>query len=184
MNERSRRRTAPTPASPRANDARPLGILVPTDFSGVSAEALECAHDLARGGSADIDLLHVRNTPDAPAAMQRESFFADSAAGIEMERSLSIARAKHVRVRGRIESGDSLTNVLKLASSGAYDFIVMGVHGRAQPPMILDERFAQQVADRSGLPVVVVRTPRGPSATSESAGAVQAPWSSHRAVAT
>lgn len=113
-------------------------ILVPSDFTQQSAEALRYALELARSLDAEIDLLHVVPAPsrviaavDAylgrPLPHVREEVLA--AARVRLARFLGTMNRRGVTVHARVTSGDPAAMICEHAVEGPDDLIVMGTHG-------------------------------------------------------
>lgn len=104
-------------------------ILVPVDFTPDSDAALDYALLMADACGAEVEVLHVW-TPNAPAAAESR-IFADTPAGLAMERRLSAAESDHpARVCGRLEFGDEPSQViLSILERERFDLVVMGLDG-------------------------------------------------------
>src|SRR5262245_32992994 len=111
-------------------------ILVPTDFSVHSAEAVQYACDLSRRYAARMTLMHVFEPMVYPIP---DGVFMESA---EVEQLLASLEEdlEVVQREARSAGGHEVTTVLgrgvasfeivKLAREGNFDVIVMGTHGR------------------------------------------------------
>jgi quercetin dioxygenase-like cupin family protein len=66
-------------------------------------------------------------------------------------------------VEHRLAEGDPAEEVLRLASALRCDLIVMGTHGRTGLGRILTGSVAEAVLRKADCPVMVVRTPLGPT---------------------
>lgn len=145
-------------------------ILVPTDFSGPSDAALDCARRLAAGFGASMHLLHVlaevsdsdselfvREPPDA--------------------RSLRLMDARD-RLKHRITDDDRLTLhattevifgspaqiVVDYAADNHFDLIAMGTHGRTGMAHLLVGSVAERVVRTAGCPVFTTQQAWDPAA--------------------
>jgi nucleotide-binding universal stress UspA family protein len=140
-------------------------ILVPTDFSEHSRQALERALELAERMGATIDLLHVWDTPG-----HLEPFAADmlpEPPGANLE-TLGLAQAgrllhawseqyasRSVPLHVHLARGPAADTILLFASNG-YDLLVMGTHGRTGLARLMMGSVAQKVARRAPCPVMTV----------------------------
>ena len=144
-------------------------ILVPTDLSACSARALEKAQAFAVAFSATLDLLYVWSAPPliAPEALI-------TGLGIDEQPLLDWMRSGTRELLGKFESearstgvtinasfcepGDPAAAIVELASSGGYDLLVMGTHGRSGIRHALLGSVAEKVVRRAPCPVLTVRS--------------------------
>jgi len=134
-------------------------ILVPTDLSPTSEGALDYAWLLARRVGGAIDLLHVR---DLPACATKEvdvrSFFADSIRSVAMKRALSARQhVGGVEIRGHLEIGDPCETIVRVATTGVFDLVVMGQGGPTSRAGSVSSSIARRVALAVHCPVIKVR---------------------------
>lgn len=144
-------------------------ILVPVDFSPCSRAALDYAVFLSERIGATIDVLHVWEPPQHAAPEMfvlwhqdshlTLSEFAESEAAQEMDRFLSSVERKMLRARGRLEVGEPVSTILRCATDGEYDLIVMGTHGRTGLAHLISGSVAERVVRRAPCPVTTVRLP-------------------------
>jgi nucleotide-binding universal stress UspA family protein len=137
----------------------PKRIVVPFDFSGLSAAAWRQAVALARRFDAALEVVHIQDWPISaelaplpPPALTPEG-----------KREL-IARIQETVGRGSkitIGTGDAVTGILRLARSRRADLIVMGTHGRTGLKRALMGSVAEAVVRRSQVPVLAVRSGSG-----------------------
>jgi universal stress protein A len=142
-------------------------ILVPVDFSACSRAALDWAAQLAAKFEATIDVLHTWDTPPyvgpeviihvAGETQQTLAQLGRQHAEKEMQHFLKSVEQPGV-VRGRIEIGDPVDTIVRLAGEG-YDLIVMGTHGRGGITHILLGSVAEKVVRRAPCPVMTIRVP-------------------------
>jgi nucleotide-binding universal stress UspA family protein len=140
-------------------------ILVPTDFSEHSRQALERALALAERMGASVDLLHVWEPPrhlepfaadllpEPPGATQETLGLAQ--AGRLLHDWLERYRSSSVPLHVHLERGPSADTILRFASGG-YDLVVMGTHGRTGLARLMMGSVAQKVATRASCPVMTV----------------------------
>lgn len=146
-------------------------ILVPVDFSQISAHALETAHMLAeRCGPSDLVAMYA-NWFEAPPyftsgrleELQKE--FRDSLAFAEqslrsfVESTLGTSQGVHVRAMEALPAD----GIRQLAALKQADLIVMGTHGRTGFNRWMLGSVAERVLRESPAPVLTVRSaPREP----------------------
>src|SRR5438046_1807317 len=112
-------------------------ILVPTDFSPATDEAVGAAIDLAKLTGASIDLCHVfaSLTMLVPPPMEMVSFMpAATEVMSRIDESLGRLRARveaaGITVTTATLSGTPATEILRQVGESGADLIVMGTHGR------------------------------------------------------
>lgn len=142
-------------------------ILVPTDFSACSSEALRWAQVVGAKFDSQIDALHVWEPPRyviPEIAIQmpgepRQSLldFAKAEASKEMEVFVLAGSDRGRRVQARLESGDPTDTIIQLAESDQYDLIIMGTHGRTGISHLLLGSVAEKVVRRAPCPVMTIR---------------------------
>jgi nucleotide-binding universal stress UspA family protein len=153
-------------------------ILVPVDFGPPSRAALEQAAYLARRLGARIDVLHVWQplpptwTPIGPPLVLDDPLpmFERSKAGQAMKELLSQLEWEFgLDCRGRLESGNPSSCILRVAEEEGYDLIVMGTHGRTGMSHLLLGSISSTVVRKAPCPVLTVRAPRKGTAAIKSA---------------
>lgn len=137
-------------------------VVVPTDFSEGSQQALERALRLPLGPRSKVTLMHVI-PDDIPGVLRKEAINEAERSlekqlarvhGLAMERGLSPKQF----VTDVVE-GDGVEQILKRAHTVEADVICMGRHGRASS--LLDLHIgstAKSVVKRGDVPVLIVRT--------------------------
>jgi universal stress protein A len=138
-------------------------ILVPTDFSDPSAEALATAMTLAKGAGATVDLVHV--AVEASFAMPPPIDVATVPIDMAkvMERVTDGLRAEEQRVRDAglgVETamlvGRPDAEIVARATATHADLIVMGTHGRSGLAHALLGSVAERVVQHAQCPVLIV----------------------------
>ena len=138
-------------------------ILVPTDFSDPSAEALATAMALAKGAGATVDLVHdaVEASFALPPPIDVATVPIDMAK--VMERVTDGLRAEEKRVKeaglqcetamlvGRPDS-----EIVARATATHAELIVMGTHGRSGLAHALLGSVAERVVQHAQCPVLIV----------------------------
>ncbi len=142
-------------------------ILVPTDFSEHSRNALRYAAAFANRFGAEIYLLHVFQDlsifqPDAvtagpPAAAPLEEMLA--AARAALERSLQESNVKGLPVHPEVCEGSPFEEIVTFAKEKDIDLIVMGTHGRGWLAHVLLGSVTEKVVRKAPCPVLTVRHP-------------------------
>jgi nucleotide-binding universal stress UspA family protein len=139
-------------------------ILVPTDFSAHSDEAIRVACDLAQRYGATISVLHVYepvaytlpegyllHTPD-----QLTLLFAEWARRLDQAKTLARQwGAPHVD--SQQVDGIPYEEIAESARTGGYDLIVMGTHGRRGLDRLVMGSVAEKVLRHASCPVMCVR---------------------------
>ncbi len=146
-------------------------MLVPTDFSDCSQEAMGYAVSLAQAFQATVFLLHVMEPPAygldftltppdvAPDVRQRL---------VErMEQWVDRMKNLGIEVEGHLVGGVPFVEIIKAAKRHEADLIVMGTHGRTGLAHLWLGSTAEQVIQRSHCPVVTVKAARQPSLSLE-----------------
>lgn len=143
-------------------------ILMPTDFSACSDNALEHALLLRDRFAAALELLHVWEVPQG-VGVESMPFIAMQGGDrmslmdyvrAEAEKSLNEKveelKRRHVAVTSRLLPGNPAHVILE-ASEG-FDLIVLGTHGRGAVMHFLVGSVAERVVRRSRIPVLTVRS--------------------------
>ena len=138
-------------------------ILVPTDFSDPSAEALGTAIALAQPAGAVVDLVHVAVEASfaLPPPVDVASVPVD--VGMMMERAAEILAVEEKRVIAaglRCETamlvGRPDVEIVARAAATDAELIVMGTHGRSGLVHALLGSVAERVVQHSPWPVLIV----------------------------
>jgi len=128
-------------------------ILVATDFSLCSLNALGHGEELARRLGAELILLHVRAVPVAGAEKADD---AHAAAEAEITRSVDDLRKHGLRVRALRRTGAADEEILGAAESERASLVVMGTHGRKGVARVLLGSVAERVLRSVPCPVLTV----------------------------
>ena len=140
-------------------------ILVPTDFSVTSDDAVSYAAAVAGRFDATVHLIHVLHDPLAAqgawefyipeAAESRERRHKDA-----KDRLWQIAApyvSAGVRVTTEVRFGSPAEEVVAAAAAYGSDLVVMGTHGRSGLPHLLLGSIAERVIRTAPCPVLAVR---------------------------
>jgi nucleotide-binding universal stress UspA family protein len=147
-------------------------ILHPTDFSAQSGYALRLACSLARDYGAHLIVLHVADEPPIASAEgimipPPGDYLAEARADLQ-QHELPDAQ---VHAERRLERGEPVTEILRVADEVRADLIVMGTHGRTGLERLLMGSVAEQVVRQASCPVLTLKTPV-PEAVTAGAGEV------------
>ena len=134
-------------------------ILHPTDFSPLSEHAFHVACSLARDHGGKVIVLHVAEPPvvlggvmtPPPPQGNRETL-------VEQLRKVQSADGK-ITVEHRLETGDPVAEILRVAIETKCDLIVMGTHGRTGLAHLLMGSVAERVVRNALCPVLILKTP-------------------------
>ncbi len=138
-------------------------LLVPTDFSKGSDQAIATAIRFAKLMEASLQLVHV-NVMAAyvlPPPVELVSFIpynAEVLAYIEqrLAQQAESIRTEGVRVETATLAGNPHEEIIKRAESCGAELIVMGTHGRTGLSHALLGSVAERVVQKAGCPVLVV----------------------------
>lgn len=133
-------------------------ILVPTDGSRGTEDAVRHALDIAEKYNAEIHVLYVVDSSTSYLGeglaldMIRE---AQQLGEISTERIVKEAREKGIKANKEIATGNPAGEILERSKD--MDLIVMGTHGRHGIGRVLLGSVAERVVRRSEIPVLTVR---------------------------
>ena len=140
-------------------------ILVPTDFSELSAVALEYAEALAKRWGASLHVLHVIEdrfllgatsseiyVPDVPAL--RAALVTDAESQLATFVPDGVRNA--VRVTTEVRVGSAAAVISEVADTTACELVVMGTHGRTGIAHLLLGSVAEKVVRTAPCPVLTV----------------------------
>jgi nucleotide-binding universal stress UspA family protein len=142
-------------------------ILVPTDFSECARAAMNVALELARKLGGAVTLLHVYEIPvyplfDGGSVITPPSVAAEIVSGVDdsLRRLRREAESSfEVPVELRSVEGVAHQQIVRAASEGDYDLVVMGTHGRTGLSHLVAGSVAEKVVRTSARPVLTVRHP-------------------------
>jgi nucleotide-binding universal stress UspA family protein len=139
-------------------------ILVAIDFSPNSDEALAVALDMAGRYDASVTLVHSYQVIDLAfpggssvyAGVNLEGVMDELAKELEKRKQSAVAKGAS-RIDVVLLSGYPPGQISDLASSGGFDLIVMGTHGRTGITRMLTGSVAERVVRTAPCPVLTVR---------------------------
>lgn len=127
----------------------PRDVLIPTDGSPLSKDALE--HAIATFPDGDLTLVYVidpRYTAPDDDELKPERRFTDA---------LDVAERHGIEVETEIRVGHPSREIVAYSEENAIDDIVMGSHGREGASRVLLGSVAERVLRRAPVPVTIVR---------------------------
>jgi len=133
-------------------------ILHPTDFSPLSENAFHLAYSLARDHGGRVIVLHVAELPVIASGVAITSPGGDREALAKRLCQFQAPDAK-VPIEHRLEKGNPVAEILRVAQESQCDLIVMGTHGRTGLAHLLMGSVAEPVVRKATCPVLVVKTP-------------------------
>lgn len=144
-------------------------ILVPTDFSPHSAEAIRVAASLSRTFAAPLTVMTVYQpavvpmVPDGvmfPVPVDMEAEVAQMKAKLhELELEATAAGADASAVSSELRQGAPFDEIIANAKEGAFDLIVMGTHGHTGLKHVLLGSVTEKVVREAPCAVLTVRLP-------------------------
>lgn len=145
-------------------DGRPFTrILVPTDFSAPSDDALDLARVLQLRFGASIHLLHVLDEEQTVGPLGAEVFVTEAPevraarlrdARERLSHRVSAADRASGRVRSEVLFGPVAGTIVHHADDNGFDLIVMGTHGRTGLAHLLIGSVAERVIRSAACPVL------------------------------
>jgi len=144
----------------------PKSILVPTDFSEFSDNALEKACDIARQYKAKIYLLHVIGVVqtcavdycfDEQTIGELERKAVESSEEMMRKQIGKVAGSRDVEIISRVAKGTPYEEILKEQQSRNIDLIVIASHGRTGIVGHLMGSVAEKVARGAECPVFLIK---------------------------
>lgn len=148
-------------------DAVPKKILVPTDFSHCSDQALRYAHRLATALGGELAMLHVTELTaglepqmtirpdDLRSEVTVEQFAVETAKRRMLDQIGRILGSVAVQCETRL--GKPAATIAEAAETLGADMIIMGTHGRTGLEHFLLGSVAERVVRTSSVPVLTVR---------------------------
>jgi len=136
-------------------------ILVATDFSDGSQQALEYALRIAEKFDSELTLVHVWEAPSYAYATDLYlpvdvMASLEGAAVAQLEQATTELKARFPGAKSRLHTGSPWQEVLGAATEVKADLIVMGTHGRRGLERALLGSVAERVVRMSRVPVLTV----------------------------
>jgi nucleotide-binding universal stress UspA family protein len=133
-------------------------ILVPTDFSQSSQQAVEMASLIARGQQAKLVFVHVLDLPvtysESPLVY---TFAAEEVAAAERDLAEIVPSEPGIACERKLLKGETASSILDAAEEVHADLIVVGTHGRTGALHILLGSVAEKVLRHARCPVMAVK---------------------------
>lgn len=145
-------------------------ILVPTDFSATSDEALAYAKTLAGRFGASLHLVHAFEDPFTSAAFAAEMYATlplslrdEMLRDVERRLAERLPADQKVLFNGTTEAvtGTPAKTILDYSATLGADLIVMGTHGRSGMAHLLLGSVAERVVRLAAAPVLTIRQAAG-----------------------
>jgi nucleotide-binding universal stress UspA family protein len=140
-------------------------ILVPTDFSEYSRQALSYAEMLAKTFDAKIVLIHVIDTVSyvVSESVQWTDVYARLEGIIQpmLEGLIREAEKRGVAAESKLTQGVPYDQIIKTAENVNADLVVMATHGRTGVRHVLLGSVAERVVRLAPCPVLTVRSRGG-----------------------
>ena len=142
-------------------------ILVPTDLSKHSTNALNYAVAFAEKFGAELHLLHVVQDlsmllPDPVIAGPPVMPPVDQLTGAvraALDRTIAEHHLGHLTVQAHVREGTPFYEIVRFAAEKDIDLIVMGTHGRSGLAHVLLGSVTEKVVRKAPCPVLTVRHP-------------------------
>lgn len=160
------------------NDARDFKqILVGTDFSECSWQALAVAATLARAAAARLVVAYASPSTWTLPENLNVQLMGESANLLQILESESRKRLAAFVARARLEGiavdaevlllGSPAHSLLQHAEREGFDLVVLGTHGRSAPARLMLGSIAETVVHHAPVPVLTVRGGAAPSDSEE-----------------
>ncbi|TAJ98257.1 MAG: universal stress protein [Candidatus Manganitrophaceae bacterium] len=141
-----------------------MTILVPTDFSELSNEAVDYAFSMAKRVGAKMVFIHTLEWPDHPDEMTPMS---DEGYAFMKDRSNALlhdlveqAEKEGLEASAELADGVPFVEIIQAARKNKADLIVMGTHGRTGLSHLMMGSQAERVVRQSPCPVLTVKSPQ------------------------
>ena len=135
-------------------------ILVPTDFSAISDNALAFASQIALQMKSEIFLLSVQSLPandDANMAIELMKTVQE-ASELKLNEAVERSKAQHpsLQIEAHFAFGIPAMTVKEFLETGDFDLVVMGTRGAHGVDRVLFGSIAESVSKHSPCPVIIV----------------------------
>ena len=152
-------------------------VLVPTDFSDCSQEAMEYAIPLAQALQAQVFLLHVMEPPvyglDFSLTHPGTSHSVRQKLVEMIQQSVDRMRELGIEAKGNLVTGVPFVEIIKAAKKHEAGLIVMGTHGRSGLAHLWLGSTTERVIQRAHCPVLTVKREEQPSIPLEKEGLME-----------
>ncbi len=139
-------------------------ILVPVDFSDCSTNAAKTAINLCSILNADIDFVHVMNTPVdwVKLSLEEENKYLETKrkiahAKVELSKLIKLANLSGVSARRSLNFSRTGSEIFSKLNDHQYDMVVMGTHGERSIGRSILGSNTIAVIRQSSIPILVVK---------------------------
>jgi len=135
-------------------------ILVPTDFSEKSQQALEVAVEIAQLDRGNVTLLHVIETLSQATFEELENFYTklEKQAWTKMKALITPYQNSQVEIKPKIIYGNRVQEILKVAADHNIELIIMNSHKvDLENPALGWGTISYKVAVLSLCPILLVK---------------------------
>jgi nucleotide-binding universal stress UspA family protein len=137
-------------------------ILHPTDFSDCSKDAFRVACSVARDHHARLIILHVTSMPDLAYkgyGMPGSPLLAEEyLAKVRQDLDQLQPSDPPVPCEHRLEEGEPVQEILRVAAETGTSLIVMGTHGQSGLGHLLMGSVAEQIVRKAPCPVLTLKS--------------------------
>lgn len=148
------------PTRVECGSPRPKAIVCGTDFSIHAREAAEVAAGISRRSDSPLVVAHAVDTAGSPAASETLAAMLRYRGRNKLKEETERLRARGVEVQAEFLTGNPAAEVVKCAFRHEAGLIVVSSLGQLHPGRWLIGSVAEQIAQTSPTPVLVVRNPR------------------------
>lgn len=146
-------------------------ILVPTDFSACSEQAVTYAADLAASVKAKLYVIHVAEHSNAGGDPDAQKFIIpEYLAEVEkklreqLNQTVNQLKLRGVDAQPILVGGRAYADIVKTAKDLGVDLIVLATHGRTGFSHFVFGSTAEKVVRLASCPVLTIKTQPGPVA--------------------
>ena len=139
-------------------------ILLLTDFSEVSRNAMEYALLIAKKTNAEVELMHIVNTPVdwISISMEQEKLYPETIEQIitaknNLQEMLQVFKENSVEAKEAIVFNVGVENIPKYIESKSLDMVIMGSHGASGIKEYTLGSNAEKIVRNLKFPVLVVK---------------------------
>jgi nucleotide-binding universal stress UspA family protein len=130
-------------------------ILVTTDFSEGTSEAIAYAFSVAQQCQAQISLLHVIGEIGADTSEKYREILTRRM-GDQLEKLIPAEARVWCDAKTRVETGMPFKVILKVVAKESIDLLVMNVHGKRRVDRSLPDSTAERVVRAATCPVLII----------------------------
>lgn len=137
-------------------------ILIPTDFSAISENAVDYAAEIAKADNAEIVLLHVYQapfvTPEVPSMVTSINDIEESCVKelIKLRSRIHLQHGPHIKVEYAYRCGYAVEEIDRVAKELHPDLIVMGMRGAGYLEKKLIGSVTTSLIEKTKYPVLII----------------------------